>query len=107
MIHILLSIYLIILSCMPCADTKEDVHEYSFLEVENTKHEEHSHDQHNDLCSPFCTCNCCSSQILVYSDIQSLFFPLQFEEIKMISSFYKTIFTSNFYGSIWQPPQIA
>lgn len=92
---------------MPCADAKEDVREYSFSKVEHTKNNQHSHDQHNDLCSPFCICNCCGSHILVYTEILFLPFRVQLEETKTTNSFYISIPTSNFYGSIWQPPQIA
>ncbi len=94
-----------ILSCMPCADTEEN-HEYSFSEVEQP-YQQHSHDTENDLCSPFCICNCCSSQILGYTEVYFIDFPLQFEEIKTQIPTYRSIFASNFYGSIWQPPQIV
>jgi hypothetical protein len=71
------------------------------------KHENHSHEKENDLCSPFCVCNCCGQQILNFSqEIASQFRKIAAEITTQIPA-YKSLLASNFYGSIWQPPQIA
>lgn len=67
----------------------------------------HSHDNATDLCSPFCICNCCSAVTLSYSPIISYEFPIQFKKIQSLDSIYTSVVYSNFYGSIWQPPQIV
>lgn len=91
---------------MPCADT-----EVSSLEHTTSKfasnHNERSHDNRNDLCSPFCTCNCCSVQILTNFPTFTASFPVVSEIIKIQLPTYKSIANSNYFGSIWQPPQIV
>lgn len=72
-----------------------------------SNHETHSHDTATDLCSPFCICSCCGSQIVSYSQSILIDFSISSESIKTQLPTYKSILSSNFYGSIWQPPQIA
>jgi len=74
-----------------------------------TNHDEksHDHDKENDLCSPFCSCNCCGSQIVSFFKITTISFTFVSKSIKTQLPSYTSKFTSNFYGSIWQPPQIA
>ncbi|MGQ7947352.1 DUF6660 family protein [Flavobacterium sp. WC2509] len=104
-IAIILSIYLITLSSMPCADLEvnSSVHKTAQFSSE----ENHSHDKQNDLCSPFCTCNCCGAQVLSYQ--ANIVFGLSTIPAVIIKALptYKSILYSNFFGSIWQPPQIA
>lgn len=109
-LNIILSIYLVALSCLPCADLEvssaahTDAHELA-----KTTHdsEGHSHGNDKDLCSPFCSCNCCGSQIVSYFNVMSCNFTVVSKEIKTQLPSYTSKFTSNFYGSIWQPPQIV
>lgn len=90
------------LTAYPCADKHNDV----LVKSSQSQHN-HSHDEEADLCSPFCVCNCCGQQTLTFLEIQSFQFLVQFQEIKTSISFYKSTSFSNFYGSIWQPPQIV
>lgn len=55
---VILSIYIMILTCMPCADAyTTNIDCYS---IEQQDHEqEHSNDI--EICSPFCYCNCCQT----------------------------------------------
>ncbi|WP_319800119.1 MULTISPECIES: DUF6660 family protein [Flavobacterium] len=105
-LNIILSIYLIALACMPCADMEVNSAGHS-LAVHQSDRDNHSHDKSKDLCSPFCICNCCGAQILSYFPVISYEFPLISTVIKTKEPFYKSVFASNFYGSIWQPPQIV
>lgn len=66
-----------------------------------------SQEKHIDLCSPFCTCNCCSAQVLTNFMITTINFSIKIPIIKLPLPTYKSVLSSNFYGSIWQPPQIA
>ena len=104
-VNIILSIVILALSCMPCTDMESDKDNLSteFALNENS----HSHDKQIDLCSPFCMCSCCSAQVFTYFPITTMNFPLVIGVIKIPLPTYKPIFTSNFFGSIWQPPQIA
>ncbi len=105
-LNIILSVYLIALACMPCADMEINSATHSLATHQST-HENHSHDKANDLCNPFCTCNCCGAQILSFFPAISYDFPLISMVIKTKEPFYKYVFVSNFYGSIWQPPQLV
>ncbi len=110
LINFILSIYLVALSCLPCADMEVNsaAHKNAH-DVAKTTHDHggHSHDKENDLCSPFCNCNCCGSQIVSYFKVVAYNFAVISKEIKTQLPSYTSKFTSNFYGSIWQPPQIV
>lgn len=102
---ILLSIYLLALSNMPCADM--EVNSIAHKKAQFASEANHSHDKDNDLCSPFCACNCCGAQVLSYQSVITFNFPLANSIILSPLPVYTSVFASNFYGSIWQPPQIA
>lgn len=93
------------LTAYPCADKHNDVLVKSPQSQTNSQHN-HSHEEKTDLCSPFCVCNCCGQQTLTFFEVQSFQFLVRFQEIKTSISFYKSTSFSNFYGSIWQPPQL-
>ncbi|MBC7845368.1 MAG: hypothetical protein H7Y10_02620 [Flavobacterium sp.] len=65
----------------------------------------HTHD--NDSCSPLCICNCCGCQSFVYNAVYNYNFIAVKILIDKTIPEYKSILSSNFFGSIWQPPQIA
>jgi len=105
-LNIILSIYLVALASMPCADMNENSAAHDAIAHESN-HGGHSHDKDNDLCSPFCACNCCGVQIMSYFPTISYDFPLVSAVIKTKEPFYRSVFASDFFGSIWQPPQIV
>lgn len=71
-------------------------------------HEGHTHDKESDLCSPFCSCNCCGSITLIFvSQLNFELITVSTSLIEAKETFYISKHFSNFYGSIWQPPQIA
>lgn len=86
---------------MPCAD-KEQVGSFEKITAihNSTQH------QDKDACSPLCICSCCGCQGFDYNSIYvyNLFSVKTIIDKKVPE--YKSIFTSNFFGSIWQPPQI-
>jgi len=104
-IAVVLSIYLMALSNMPCADVEVDsaIHKTAQFSSEDN----HSHDKDSDLCSPFCACNCCGAQVLSYQTAVNYEFPGVYTKISILLPSYHSVFTSNFFGSIWQPPQLA
>jgi hypothetical protein len=91
---------------MPCADMEINSYAHSATEFSLTQ-ENHSHDKKSDLCPPFCICNCCGAQVLTNFQTIVYNFPVDTAIIKIALPTYKSVFSSNFYGSIWQPPQIA
>ena len=104
-IAIVMSIYLMALSNMPCADMEVDSVAHKTAQFSSEAN--HSHDKSNDLCSPFCACNCCGAQVLSYESAPVFDFPADYSVITKQLPNYTSVFASNFYGSIWQPPQIA
>ncbi|NDP28556.1 MAG: hypothetical protein GZ087_14195 [Flavobacterium sp.] len=64
----------------------------------------HSHD--NDACSPLCICNCCGCQGFAYHTVYNYTFIAVKTIIDKKAPEYQSIPSSNFFGSIWQPPQI-
>ncbi len=108
LINYILSIYLVALSSIPCADMEVSSAAHKAVEISSSHDEKsHNHDKENDLCSPFCSCNCCGSQIVTYFKTPTIKIEIVSKTIKTKLPTYTSKFASNFYGSIWQPPQIA
>ncbi|MFV8326607.1 DUF6660 family protein [Flavobacterium sp. ZS1P14] len=100
-----MSIYIVALSCLPCADLEVDSSARSSAQF-IVNNDNHSHDKENDLCPPFCICSCCGTQVLIYFPEIILNLDAAATIIKIPLPTYKSILISNFFGSIWQPPQI-
>ena len=98
------SIYILALSVMPCSDVYNDCKSDTALAQSSQSHNHKS--DHNDVCSPFCTCTCCS----VSANPQ--FTPFVVKVAKPLVTTKLTFpnrdffFVSNFYGNIWQPPKV-
>ncbi|OXB10217.1 hypothetical protein B0A81_04205 [Flavobacterium plurextorum] len=90
---------------MPCADMKV-ASSHTRTEFGSNHDDDHSHNNKRDLCSPFCICSCCGLQMVSLSQT-FIDFPIPFKGIKIQLPTYKSIFASNFFGSIWQPPQLV
>ncbi len=106
MTNIILSLIILIISCMPCAD-KEANNSAHMAAQFAAADMDHSHEKQNDSCSPFCICSCCGVQVLSYASAITYDFPVPAKTIKCPLPSYISVVASNFYGSIWQPPQIA
>lgn len=106
---ILLSIVLIVLSCLPCADAESNAEPKSDAKLVVDNHADHSKEQNTDFCSPFCICNCCGAQILNFTpSVAFTISEVQFPEYSTKTNIlYKAHFASMFSGSIWQPPQLS
>ena len=102
----ILSIYLVILSCLPCADVETSNFTHTASKI-GAKHDNHSHDQENDACSPFCICNCCGQTTLNHQEIYVYSFLIHTVEINNFNSKYHSSLIPVFSGSIWQPPQLV
>ena len=97
-----LSVYLLVLMVLPCNDAHATTEIFSKTHFSQVTQDEH----HEDFCTPFCICSCCTTPIIV-AQPAIIFEVSYFENFQtQTTSFYKSI-TSNFYGSIWQPPQLV
>lgn len=86
---------------MPCADKEQNS---SFEKVTVSKLSTTQHIK--DACSPLCICNCCGCRGFANNIIDANIFFSVTPIIDKKTPEYKSILTSNFFGSIWQPPQI-
>ena len=102
-VNYIFSIYLIVLSCLPCADMEMDSTSHFSKEISSNT-DKHSHDNENDACSPFCVCNCCGNQNFACNMHYNFVFFKNTLDAKVPG--YKSMITCNYFGSIWQPPQI-
>jgi len=98
----ILSIYIVVLTAIPCIDQPDDVH-IRTTEIGGHASTNHQHD--GDQCSPFCSCNCCATPVIYQ------FFSVQFDGFLFFEKSTATEYTSAVFfcylSSIWQPPQIA
>lgn len=96
----LLAFYVLALTLEPCVD-----HEVSCTGVQQSVQEtgtaDHESD-HKDLCSPFCTCNCCSVTMEVASSLILAGTPVAFTTLPY---FFKSQPTSTFLSPVWEPPK--
>jgi hypothetical protein len=93
----ILSLFILVLTAIPCIDAP--THSLQKSELNNSNAEHH---ESEDDCSPFCTCVCCASPM-----IQG-FLSVQINGLGLVeeySSAYKSIRCNSLASSIWQPPK--
>jgi len=101
-IAIILSIITITMSALPCDD--DLVVNYGDITVITSDSSSDDHDGLSDLCSPFCTCACCSNIV-----IQPIFTQETLTaEISNSELNYSYIFSfsRDFSNRIFQPPRV-
>ena len=105
LINIIFSIYIIALSCMPCADSQSNLGNKTASIHKETNSSSGKHP--DDACSPFCICNCCNcSGFYKTTEFTALAVTIKIASKKHKIEYTSTLF-SNFQNSIWQPPQIS
>lgn len=97
LLALLLSLYVICLTALPCADVPDRGHEAPLTQ------QSHNHDD-ADCCSPFCTCNCCA--MAMHCEIQAVDFQVRTLVREQITA-YPTLIETQRVGEIWQPPKLA
>ncbi|MCA5003540.1 DUF6660 family protein [Sphingobacterium bovistauri] len=104
-LYIILSMYLLSLTVIPCSDSIVSM-------CQNQIEDTHAHDNPNsadnhDNCSPFCVCNCC--KVYGVSQLLGDYFPNS--DLKYIQSENYPIFDfpicHNDSLDVWQPPQLV
>lgn len=96
-----LSVYLLVLMVLPCNDVHAHAESATLQQFSQLQNEQH----HEDFCTPFCICACCTTPIIMQSAL--VFEVPNFENVYVKTpSFYKST-VSSFFGSIWQPPQLV
>ncbi|MFZ4455807.1 MAG: DUF6660 family protein [Bacteroidales bacterium] len=94
---ILLSLFVMVLSAIPCIDAPG--HSLTKTELQ-TEHSQHPEGQ--DDCSPFCTCVCCATPVV---QATTFIYLNDLQLMQEYSSVHRTDFQSSLYSAIWQPPK--
>lgn len=100
-IAFILSVYILFLTAVPCIDKPED---YAVAKSEISPLTKNHNHQDCDHCSPFCTCNCCSSP-KIQQTVAIVF--VNFELITEYVPVYLPGISSSPSTRIWQPPQFS
>ena len=99
---LIMSLFLLYISCLPCGDRLECNAKTEQKISANTNHQQHKHT--SEACTPFCTCSCCAASILFLSLTKAqspkLIFTLKNYPIVNDSFF------SQDFSFIWQPPKL-
>ncbi|SHL47615.1 hypothetical protein SAMN05444266_103452 [Chitinophaga jiangningensis] len=94
------SLYLLVLSCIPCNDALAAVPGISLTTISTAPAEQHA--DHVDFCSPLCVCSCCNVQLTTVSHWQYVVIHPQQQYIYPVYTASIAIAGSN---AIWQPPR--
>ena len=97
---LLFAFYTLSISVMPC----NDVHDGAKKAVTTFTEAQDHHENHNDICSPFCICSCCQGFVAL-----TPFHPVTISETILVSNFshYSKKFISSAFASIWKPPKLG
>ncbi|MHA8107032.1 MULTISPECIES: DUF6660 family protein [Aquirufa] len=98
----IMSIYLLVLSCLPCIDRQER-NVMAEQKISATTQQQ-QHQTGDEACTPFCTCSHCpasafSQPLALYKMPKMLFQSVKFH--------YEIVFNSYDFHSVWQPPKIG
>ncbi|MHA8084199.1 DUF6660 family protein [Aquirufa antheringensis] len=98
----IMSIYLLVLSCLPCIDRQER-NVMAEQKISATTQQQ-QHQTGDEACTPFCTCSHCPASAF-YQPLALYKMPkMLFQSVKFR---YKVDFNSYDFHSIWQPPKIG
>lgn len=89
---------MLILAVVPCSDAQE-------CGLDKIEHKDHDHSDHEDTCTPFCTCHCCGSTIS-FTDILDLD-NIEPEHNFNYSFHYSFTYAYDHFGSVWHPPLLS
>jgi hypothetical protein len=97
----ILSFYILILTAIPCVD----VHHNILLSKAELTQSKTDH-QHNDFdrCSPFCTCDCCTSRVIQKDNV------IQYNCCSLACKCivgYSSTYVFSTHTTIWHPPKIG
>ena len=104
----ILAIYILLLSCLPCADaeTTAGVPVMTATEAAHNGSTNNPHGHHDtapDLCSPFCHCSCCVVFTIVSN---AVIIPVQPAALHTpVLPGYCHTHTNSISLPVWQPPR--
>jgi len=96
------------LSLLPCTDYAASSHDHTEQNAtaltSQTTHQD-KETQHVDLCSPFCTCNCCGRTIATVTTFETFLLPTPLATQEAHEVFYTAPYYWDALDAIWQPPK--
>jgi hypothetical protein len=99
---LILSLYILALTTVPCVDGLS-CNPSCNVEL-STGGDLNNHHQESDHCSPFCTCSCCATHVIMQEYfVQQAVYSYS---VKQEEGYTRT-FESNVFISIWQPPKLS
>lgn len=99
---LIFSFYLLGISCLPCGDKKECNSKSDTTYSAPVSHSKHNHDEN---CTPFCSCSCCATFVSLKA-IAFYKFPKLFT-ISLVYPVYDVTYRSQVASSVWQPPKLS
>ena len=99
-----LSVYLFVLMVLPCTDAHARVNNDQATQITQADDNDHHHTD-IEICTPFCVCGSCVAAVVLQQLAEFTFF-IPKPKNRLISNFYQSL-NHEFYGSIWQPPQLV
>lgn len=105
-IFLIIGLYLLGLSGIPCSDSMECNVSAEATISASSNHEEHNHaNEANEACTPFCTCACCAITAFHHplNKVQTVKIFLQSEKYLHHNEGLNTSISC----SIWQPPRLV
>ena len=104
-ITFILSIYVLALSVVSCADDIESHSDGDKVEV-SVSQDEHNHSENcTDFCSPFCSCACCGSVVTLAAN--TLLTDASVNQLPKYLFRYSFDYSFNYNIGVWRPPNLA
>jgi hypothetical protein len=100
---VIFSLYVLLLPALPCSDPNEC---RETAATEAPVNDTGNHKQHDEeACSPFCNCSCCGQIFTPVLHLNRIAIVKQTAQKQQY--FYQDIsLSSDFLGTIWQPPKV-
>ncbi|MCC7401342.1 MAG: hypothetical protein IT214_07640 [Chitinophagaceae bacterium] len=97
----LFALYLLVVGCLPCNDSKACSHS-NFQIIAAITNQEH-HQNSKDICPPFCSCSCCSGFSINQAMSANHYSPVIFDTYLFLFSTGNLMKVSL---PVWQPPKL-
>lgn len=100
-IAIILAAYLVALMLLPCNDACAIFELHAAKSNHSEQNQQH---KENDVCNPFCICDCCSTAMTIFNSPD-----INFVSTYSLHTFsiYEQGFLSKDFSAIWQPPKLG
>ncbi|WP_437918491.1 DUF6660 family protein [Sphingobacterium sp. LRF_L2] len=102
----ILAIYVLLLSGISCKDSVSYTPDSVVTAIGDTQDGTHDHTEHSgDGCSPFCSCNCCSVNMVSINFFEIELGKTVAIDLPKLKFFQRTQHVSHYPSRIWQPPK--